>query len=128
VAAGIVLVTHQHADYGRVARRWAEHFGLNPGGHFVSRLIQRAHALTAHQVLVFGVIALAYGVLECVEGVGLWRRRRWAEYLTVVATSVLVPVEVWELSRHPSALKAGGLVVNLVIVAYLVYALRRHQT
>jgi uncharacterized membrane protein (DUF2068 family) len=35
-------------------------------------------------------------VLELVEGGGLFYRKRWAEWLTVVATSLLVPLEVYE--------------------------------
>ena len=61
------------------------------------------------------------------EGVGLWQRRRWAEYLTVVATSLLVPLEVYELVHHATLLKVGGLVVNLLIVAYLIHVLRRRE-
>ena len=48
-----------------------------------------------------------------------------AEYLTIIATSLLVPLEVYELVHRPSFLKAGGLIVNLLIVGYLVYALRQ---
>jgi uncharacterized membrane protein (DUF2068 family) len=43
-----------------------------------------------------------------VEGTGLWLDQLWAEYLTVVATSLLVPLELYELVRHPTALKQGG--------------------
>ena len=66
-------------------------------------------------------------MLELVEGVGLWMRKRWAEYLTIVATSLLIPLEVYELAHHATLLKAGGLVVNVLIVAYLVRVLRRHE-
>jgi hypothetical protein len=51
----------------------------------------------------------------------------WAEYLTVIATSLLIPLELYELVHHPAALKAGGLVANLAIVAYLVHVLRRRK-
>jgi uncharacterized membrane protein (DUF2068 family) len=74
---------------------------------------------------VTGIAALLYGVLEMVEGVGLWLDQLWAEYLTVIATSLLVPLEVYELVRHPSVVKAAGIVVNLAIVAYLGWGLRK---
>jgi len=76
-------------------------------------------------VRVAALFAFGYGLLELVEGTGLWLDQLWAEYLTVVATSLLIPFELYELVRHPTALKAGGLVVNVLIVAYLVYLLRR---
>ena len=66
-----------------------------------------------------------YGLPEVVEGTGLWLDQLWAEYLTVIATSLLVPFEIYELVRHPSAWKAGGIVVNIAIVVYLAHLLRR---
>jgi Predicted membrane protein (DUF2127) len=92
---------------------------------FIRHLIARLGSLHRHELQVFGVGALAYGVLELVEGVGLWLRQRWAEWLTVVATSLLVPLELYELIRHPSALKAVGLAVNILIVVYLVHVVRQ---
>jgi uncharacterized membrane protein (DUF2068 family) len=66
-------------------------------------------------------------VLELVEGVGLLYRKRWAEWLTVVATSLLIPVELYELVRHVSVLKAGGVAVNIVIVVYLYRVVSRKR-
>ena len=67
----------------------------------------------------------AYAALFLTEGIGLWRDRRWAEYLTIVATGSLVPLEVFELARKVTAVRIGALVVNLLIVVYLVGRLRR---
>ena len=55
------------------------------------------------------------------EGVGLWLLKRWAEWLTVIITSSLVPIEVYEIYRHPSAINVGALLLNLAIVIYLIY-------
>ena len=38
-------------------------------------------------IRVLLVVAIAYAVLEGLEAWGLWHERRWAEYLTVVATA-----------------------------------------
>jgi uncharacterized membrane protein (DUF2068 family) len=59
------------------------------------------------------------------EGTGLWLDQLWAEYLTVIATSLLLPFEVYELVSRPSFWKVGGIVVNVAIVVYLAYLLRR---
>jgi uncharacterized membrane protein (DUF2068 family) len=64
-------------------------------------------------------------VLELVENGGLFYRKRWAEWLTVIATSLLVPLETYELVRHPSWLKTGGIAVNIAIVVYLYRGVRR---
>jgi uncharacterized membrane protein (DUF2068 family) len=70
-------------------------------------------------------VALAYGALEGVEAYGLFRRRRWGEWLTVIATSLLLIPEGWEIAKNATFLKVGGLIVNLAIVAYLLWRLRR---
>ena len=71
-----------------------------------------------------GAAVAAYAVLEGTEAVGLWQGRRWAEYLTFVATVIFVPYEIYELTKTISALKVLALVINLAIVAYLLFAKR----
>jgi uncharacterized membrane protein (DUF2068 family) len=68
--------------------------------------------------------AAAYFVLELVEAVGLWRERRWAEYLTVVATSGLLPFEILELTKRVTVIRVGALIINLAIVTWLLYRKR----
>ena len=74
------------------------------------------------------MLAIGYGVLELVEGGGLWLDQLWAEYLTVIATSLFIPFELYELAIRPSLWKAGGIFVNVLIVLYLARALRRRLT
>jgi uncharacterized membrane protein (DUF2068 family) len=124
LAAGVYLVTHSHSDLGRLANHLAQRVELDPRRPFVHHLIDKLHRLHASTVLITGVLALGYGGLELVEGVGLWRDKLWAEFLTVIATSLLIPFEVYELVRKPSLLKAAGIAVNIAIVVYLGYRLR----
>jgi uncharacterized membrane protein (DUF2068 family) len=63
-------------------------------------------------------------VLEGVEAVGLWYQKRWAEYLTFVATILFMPYEIYELSRSVSPFKVVALVINIAIAAYLLFAKR----
>jgi uncharacterized membrane protein (DUF2068 family) len=70
-----------------------------------------------------GVI-LAYAALNAVESFGLWRMRRWAEYLSAIATSVFLPLEIYELIDRVTVFRIGTLIVNIAIVVYLVYAKR----
>jgi len=63
---------------------------------------------------------LLYALLFAVEGLGLLWKRRWAEWLTVVATASFVPIEVWEVAHRPGAIKTVVLVVNLAVVWFLV--------
>ena len=63
--------------------------------------------------------------LFVVEGMGLWRQKRWAEYLTVIATASFVPLEVYELVKDVTLPRIAALLANLLVVAYLVGVLRR---
>lgn len=125
VGAGVYLIGHAGANFGSIANHVARSVELDPRRPFVRHLIARLGALRRHEVRVFGVGALGYGVLELVEGVGLWLEQRWAEWLTVVATSLLIPLEVYELVRRPTMLKAIGIAVNVLIVIYLIRVVRR---
>lgn len=78
---------------------------------------------SAH-LLLTGVVLAAYAILEGTEAVGLWLARRWAEYLTLVATAVLLIPEVYELTHRVSALKVLTLLINLAVVVYLLVAKR----
>lgn len=125
VAIGVVLVTHPHTDWAAEITQLAHRLGLDPGNNVLRKIVEKVRKVNAHQDLVFGAIALAYGALEGAEAYGLWRRRRWGEWLTVLATSVLLIPEVWELVRKATALKAAALVLNLLVVAYLLRRLRQ---
>ena len=103
------------ADYGGQSR--VPRHGLV---HDVERLV----TLQSGTLRVVALIAAAYAVLEGLEAVGLWLMRRWAEYLTFVATTLLLPLEVYELTKHISTFKIAALLVNLAIVVYLLFAKR----
>ena len=75
-------------------------------------------------VSVVAIAAIAYALLEGTEGVGLAMRRRWAEYLTVIATGILIPYEAYEVIHHATLFKVGALLLNLAVVGYLAYRKR----
>lgn len=118
-AVGVVLLTHTHTNWPAEITTLARKLGLDPNQNWIRRLLKDAAKVDSRRDVLFGIIALAYAVLEGTEAYGLWRRRRWGEWLTVVATSLLLIPEVWELTKSTTLLKVGALVVNLAIVAYL---------
>jgi uncharacterized membrane protein (DUF2068 family) len=71
-----------------------------------------------------GIVVAAYAVLEGLEAVGLWLQKRWAEYLTFIATTVLLPLEIYEISHRVSVPKIITLIINVAVVIYLLYAKR----
>lgn len=123
--AGVYLLFHLNSDLGRLADHAIRAIELDPRRPFLHRFVAYLHHLDASELRIAAIFALGYGALELVEGTGLWLDQLWAEYLTVIATSLLLPFEVYELVRRPSIWKAGGIVVNLAIVVYLAYLLRR---
>ena len=125
LAAGTYLLFHLNTDFGHLAERIIRSIDVDPRQRFFHRIVTRLHHLHAHELRIAGLAAIGYGTLELVEGVGLWLDQLWAEYLTVIATSLLLPFELYELARKPSLLKAGGIAVNIAIVAYLAWMLRR---
>jgi len=80
--------------------------------------------LSRHSLELAAGLACAYAALYATEGVGLWLQKRWAEYLTTIATASLIPFELWELAHGVSAVKAAALAINVAILVYLIYVLR----
>jgi uncharacterized membrane protein (DUF2068 family) len=81
--------------------------------------------MSPKRIQIIAAATFAYAGLFLVEGVGLWLGLHWAEVLTVVATSSLIPLEVYELARHPSVNKVLVILINVAILAYLIWRLRR---
>ncbi len=67
---------------------------------------------------------ILYGVLQLVEGLGLWMLKRWGEYLAVVATSLFLPLEIYELSEKVTLLRVGAFALNIAAVLYLLLSKR----
>jgi uncharacterized membrane protein (DUF2068 family) len=128
LAVGIALIANPDHDWGKTISHLTRDLGLNPSSNGIEKIIHKLHAISSQRFAVFGVIAIAYGMLEAVEGYGLWRRRPWAEYLTVFATSVLFVPEIWELAHKVTVLKLAALLVNVAVVVYLVARLRSRRT
>ena len=74
------------------------------------------------QLVAAGVAA--YGVLQLLEGTGLWLLKRWGEYVAVVGTSVFIPLEIYELLERQTWLRIAALLVNLAAVVYIVWTKR----
>jgi uncharacterized membrane protein (DUF2068 family) len=125
LAAGVYLLFHLNSDLGRLGERVMRAIELDPRRPFLHRIVAYLHHLHASDLRIAATVAIGYGVLELVEGTGLWLDQLWAEYLTVIATSLLVPLELYELVHRPSGWKAGGIIVNVAIVIYLTRLLRR---
>lgn len=102
----------------------AGQLGLNPNDSGIVRTINNAFSLSATTLTWIAVGLLAYAALEGVEAVGLWLVKRWGEYFAVIATSVFLPLEIYELLERVTLLRAGAFVVNVAAVVWLVWSKR----
>jgi uncharacterized membrane protein (DUF2068 family) len=88
------------------------------------RLIQQAFNARHSTLLLVAFGVLAYGLLELVEAYGLWFKKRWGEYVAVVATALFVPLEIHEILVKVTVLRVSALVVNLFAVGYILWTKR----
>jgi len=107
------------------ADRWASALAWRLGPRAASAVRDGVSNLSDSRLKLIGIVAFLYAALFGVEGVGLWMTKRWAEYLTIVATTSFVPFEVYELIRHASWQRAATLGINLLVVGYLVWKVRQ---
>jgi uncharacterized membrane protein (DUF2068 family) len=121
-----LLVAGEKGWLAAWAQSAQDELNLAAGHGLIVRLLLRLLVyigdFTHIDVLAIG--AIAYALLEGTEGVGLAMRRRWAEYLTVIATGVLIPYEAYEVVHRVTLFKVGALLLNLAVVGYLAYRKR----
>ena len=109
---------------------WADYaenqLNLAVGRNIILQLFLRllAYIGAYNHITILAVSGLTYAALEATEGVGLAMRRRWAEYLTVIATGILIPYEAYEVVLHATLFKVGALALNVAVVGYLAYRKR----
>jgi uncharacterized membrane protein (DUF2068 family) len=130
LAVALILFAHDramlNADFTRIVKDLQGGLGgpVNNSKHGIVYDLRRLFTISTTNLYLVAAGIAAYAVLEGTEAVGLWLGRRWAEYLTFVATVVFVPFEIRELTRGVSWLKVLALVINLLIVIYLLFAKR----
>ncbi len=124
IAIGIGALKLLHRDVFITLEHWIVMSGLDPGNRWVERGIEKASNLSHAKVRGLGIVSFIYAGLFLTEGIGLWLMKRWAEWFTIIITSSLVPVEIYELYRHPSASKILVLIINIAVVIYLIYRIR----
>ena len=127
VALGIGLLVAGKKGWLDTWANYAEdQLNLSVGRNIILELLLRALVYVGafNHITLLAFSAIVYAALEATEGVGLAMRRRWAEYLTVIATGILIPYEAYEVILHPTLFKVGALLLNLAVVGYLAYRKR----
>jgi uncharacterized membrane protein (DUF2068 family) len=126
IAVGIGAIKFLHKDLAGTVMHWTEVLRVDPENRLVHGLLVKVFRVTPKQLKELSLGTFLYAGLFAIEGVGLLLRKRWAEYFTIVTTSLLIPLEVFEMARHFTVTKLVVTVVNVLIVWYLVARVRSH--
>jgi uncharacterized membrane protein (DUF2068 family) len=125
LALGIGALKLLHKDVEAIVIHWITIFQVDPHGHFMQKLLAKLSILDDRRLKELSVGTFIYSALFLTEGIGLALSKRWAEYLTIISTASLLPLEVYEIAKHASIGKGLALVINLAVVIYLITELRR---
>src|SRR6266478_7534897 len=120
IAVGVAALKLLYTDIASLVESWVAVLGRDQNSRCVGRALSTAAALTPNRVRDVIVGSFLYGGLFLTEGIGLWLLKRWAMWFTVIITASFLPIEIYELARHPSVGKVALLVINLGLVAYLI--------
>jgi uncharacterized membrane protein (DUF2068 family) len=128
IAVGVGAFKLLHKDVAEVLEHWIEVFRLDPTNRFIDAVFAKASNLHPDLIKKLGLGSFIYAGLFLTEGIGLWLLKRWAEWLTVIITSSLVPFEIYEIHRHATPAKFAALAINIASVVYLIYHVRHTRT
>jgi uncharacterized membrane protein (DUF2068 family) len=123
VGAGFGMLSLVHHDLQAMAERFVQHSHLNPAHHYPRIFIEAASHTSDSRLRFLAVLAFLYAVVRFIQAYGLWRMKVWAEWLTIIAGSLFLPVEVYEMFERATWMRAIVFLSNLLIVAYLVYVI-----
>jgi uncharacterized membrane protein (DUF2068 family) len=124
---GIGALHLLHKDLGDEVVRLATALKFDPESRFVSILLDKVDLIDTHRLRQIGFATFGYSALALTEGIGLLLEKVWAEYLTLILTISFLPWELYELARRPSWFRLGLLLINLAVLAYIVWLLQRKK-
>lgn len=119
LAAGVGALSLLNRDASLIAEKLVRYLLLNPDGHLVHYLVERAGLITNRQLVITAIIAVLYAGTRFAEAYGLWKNRAWAEWLAVLGGTVYLPFEITAILRHATILRFSLLALNLLVVFYV---------
>lgn len=125
---GVGAIHLLHKDLGDEVMRLATALKFDPESKLVTLLLDKVDLIDAHRLKQISLATFAYSALALTEGIGLMLEKVWAEYLTLFLTVSFLPWELFELSRHPNWFRLSLLLINLAVLAYLVWLLKRKRS
>lgn len=127
LVAGIGVLSLLHRDAAETVRHWIEYIRIDPRDHWIDHLLGKVAGVSPRTLRHLGIGTLLYAAVFCTEGAGLLLGKHWAEYMTAGVTTSFLPIELYELIVHPSAVKAIVIALNVAVVVYLVLEIRKER-
>lgn len=127
-ALGLGAIHLLHKDLGDEILRLAKELKFDPESKIVTLILEKVDLIDDHRLKLISLGTFAYSALALTEGIGLMLEKVWAEYLTLVLTISFLPWELYELARHPNWYRLSLLLINLAVLWYLLWLLRRKKS
>lgn len=121
IAVGFDLLHLMHRDLFMTLMTALDELHLNADNAFVHRIVSRILSVDPAKLELFAAVTFTYAAVFLTEGTGLFLRKRWAEYFTIVMTGSFIPIEIYEAIKHHTAFRIITICLNIAIVLYLVY-------
>ena len=121
MATGLGLLSLLHHDVQRAAEEVVSHLHLNPARHYPRVFLEAAAHTTDRGLWLLASGAFVYTVVRGVEAYGLWRARTWAQWFAILSGGIYLPIEIYAIVQHATALRAVVLLINVAVVGYVGY-------
>ena len=116
-----------HKDVALEVEHWLDQLRIDPDNEFIGALLSKLQLVHTKELKEISALGAGYAALFLIEGTGLLFRKRWAEWLTIVATSSLMPLEVYELIKEFTVVRLLVVLVNAAVVLFLIYRVRQKE-
>jgi uncharacterized membrane protein (DUF2068 family) len=127
IAVGVGALRYLHKDLAASVIHWVDVLRVDPDNRFIHPVLTKLFSVTPKQLKELSAGTFFYAAILGIEGIGLLLRKHWAEYFTIISTGALLPLEVYELAKHVTAVKVLVLLVNAAIVWYLIVRVRSRR-
>jgi uncharacterized membrane protein (DUF2068 family) len=124
VAVGFGALRLLHADVSALVTSWADRLNIDPQNRYIAAALSRLLSADTRTLVSIGAGSFIYAALLLTEATGLWLRRRWAEYFTIIVTGSFIPLEIYEVAKRFTVTRLAVIALNVAIVCYLVRRLR----
>ncbi|MBV9127934.1 MAG: DUF2127 domain-containing protein [Verrucomicrobia bacterium] len=112
-------------DVNEVAHYWMRLLGIKQESRYINETLEHFGPMVDSWRRIISPLLFFYAAVFFTEGGGLLLRKHWAEWLTIIVTASLIPLELYELFHKPNWIKVSALLVNVGIVWFLVLHLRK---